>query len=66
MCIRDRYYFRHIADEICLEHKLSIVEKPELHRSPAYLPMKDKAGMPTRYNNAKKAIDVNKRQRLRG
>ena len=51
------YYFRHIADEICLEHKLSIVEKPELHRSPAYLTMKDKAGMPTRYNNAKKAID---------
>ena len=27
------YYFRHIADEICLEHKLSIVEKPELHLS---------------------------------
>ena len=51
------YYFRHIADEICLEHKLSIVEKPELHRSPAYLTMKDEAGMPTRYNNAKKAID---------
>ncbi|MFR0973841.1 MAG: relaxase/mobilization nuclease domain-containing protein [Acutalibacteraceae bacterium] len=51
------YYFRHIADEICLEHKLSIVEKPELHRSPSYLTMKDEAGMPTRYNNAKKAID---------
>ena len=51
------YYFRHIADEICLEHKLSIVEKPALHRSPAYLTMKDEAGMPTRYNNAKKAID---------
>ena len=44
------YYFRHIADEICLEHKLSIVEKPELHRSPSYLTMKDEAGMPTRYN----------------
>ena len=40
-----------------MEHKLSIVEKPELHRSPAYLTMKDEAGMPTRYNNAKKAID---------
>lgn len=51
------YYFRHIADEICLEHKLSIVEKPELHRSPAYLTKKDEAGMPTRYNNARKAID---------
>lgn len=39
------------------DDKLSIVEKPELNRSPAYLTMKDKAGMPTRYNNAKKAID---------
>ena len=51
------YYFRHIADEICLEHKLSIVKNPELHRSPAYLTKKDEAGMPTRYNNARKAID---------
>lgn len=51
------YYFRHIADEICLEHKLSIVEKPKLHQSPQYLTKKDEAGMPTRYNNARKAID---------
>ena len=51
------YYFRHIADEICLEHKLSIVENPKLHQSPKYLTMKDEAGMPTRYNNARKAID---------
>ena len=51
------YYFRHIADEICLSHKLSIVKNPELHRSPAYLTKKDEAGMPTRYNNARKAID---------
>lgn len=51
------YYFRHVADEICLEHKLSIVENPELHKSPAYLTKKDEAGMPTRYNNARQAID---------
>ena len=51
------YYFRHIADEICLEHKLSIVENPKLHQSPKYLTKKDEAGMPTRYNNARKAID---------
>ena len=51
------YYFRHIADEICLEHKLSIVENPKLHQSPQYLTKKDEAGMPTRYNNARKAID---------
>lgn len=51
------YYFRHIADEICLEHSLSIVKNPELHQSPKYLTKKDEAGMPTRYNNARKAID---------
>ena len=51
------YYFRHIADEICLEHKLSVVEHPKLHQSPKYLTKKDEAGMPTRYNNARKAID---------
>ncbi|WP_243111365.1 relaxase/mobilization nuclease domain-containing protein [Acutalibacter sp. 1XD8-33] len=51
------YYFRHIADEICLEHKISIVENPKLHQSPKYLTKKDEAGMPTRYNNARKAID---------
>lgn len=51
------YYFRHIADEICLSHSLSIIENPELNQSPKYLTMKDKAGMPTRYNNARMAID---------
>lgn len=51
------YYFRHIADEICLEHKLSIVKNPDLHQSPKYLTKKDEAGMPTRYNNARRAID---------
>ena len=43
--------------EICLEHKISIVENPKLHQSPQYLTKKDEAGMPTRYNNARKAID---------
>ncbi len=51
------YYFRHIADEICLSHNLSIVKNPELHQSPKYLTKKDEAGMPTQYNNARKAID---------
>lgn len=40
------YYFRHIADEICLEHNLSVVKNPELHQSPKYLTKKDEAGIP--------------------
>lgn len=39
------------------EDNLSVVKNPELHQSPKYLTKKDEAGMPTRYNNARKAID---------
>ena len=31
------YYFRHIADEICKEHKLSVIEKSETKELNAYL-----------------------------
>ena len=44
------WYFRHIADEVCLEHGLSVVQNPEAYQSPRILTQKDKAGMPTRYN----------------
>lgn len=51
------YYFRHIADEICKEHKLSVIEKSETNIDSPFLTMKDKAGVPTRYNLARAAID---------
>lgn len=51
------YYFRHIADEICKEHKLSVIEKSETNIDSRFLTMKDKAGIPTRYNLARAAID---------
>lgn len=51
------YYFRHIADEICKEHKLSVIEKSETNIDSQFLTMKDKAGIPTRYNLARAAID---------
>lgn len=51
------FYFRHIADEICQEHNLTVVETPNRNNDPVYLTMKDKAGMPTRYNLARAAID---------
>ena len=51
------WYFRHIADEVCLEHGLSVVQNPEAYQSPRILTQKDKAGMPTRYNLARTALD---------
>lgn len=51
------YYFRHIADEICKEHQLSVIENPETHIDSKFLTMKDKAGIPTRYNLARAAVD---------
>ena len=51
------WYFRHIADEVCLEHGLSVVQNPEAYQSPRILTQKDKAGMPTRYNLARAALN---------
>jgi len=48
---------RHIADRICQEHGLSIIEKPERNIDTQYLTNKDKKGYPTRYNMVKDAID---------
>lgn len=51
------FYFRHIADEICREHNLSVIQEPQTHIDSSFLTMKDKAGIPTRYNLARAAID---------
>lgn len=58
------FYFRHIADEICKEHGLSIIENPDRNKEPDYVTYKDKyqtakerAGIPTRQNLARAAID---------
>lgn len=51
------FYFRHIADEICREHNLSVIQKPQTHIDSLFLTRKDKAGLPTRYNLARAAID---------
>ncbi len=58
------FYFRHIADEICKEHGLSVIEKPDRNKEPDYVTYKDKyqtakeqADIPTRQNLARAAID---------
>lgn len=51
------FYFRHIADDICKEHNLSVIENPETNIDSRFLVKKDEAGIPTRYNLARAAID---------
>lgn len=51
------FYFRHIVDELCQEYQLSWIEEPYLTKKSEYRTNQDKAGMPTRYNNLRSAID---------
>lgn len=57
------FYFRHIADEICKEHGLSVVENPDRNKEPDYVTYQDKqsvkeqTGIPIRQNLARAAID---------
>lgn len=55
---RDTYrQLRETSDRICLEHGLSIVDDPRGKGVNQYLYKMEKAGMPTRYNVARQAID---------
>ena len=55
---RDTYrQLREASDRICLEHGLSIVDNPRGRGVDQYLYKMEKAGMPTRYNVARQAID---------
>ena len=55
---KDTYrLMRETSDRICLDHGLSIVEQPKGRGVRQYLYNLEKAGMPTRYNVARQAID---------
>ena len=55
---KDTYrLMRETSDRICLEHGLSIVTDPKGRGVSQYLYNLEKAGMPTRYNVARQAID---------
>ena len=55
---RDTYkQLREMSDRICLEHGLSIVDTPRGRGVSQYVYKMEKAGMPTRYNVARQAID---------
>lgn len=51
------FYFHHIADEICREHNLFVIDNPERNPSPKFLTIQDSEGRPTRYNLTRDAID---------
>lgn len=58
------FYFRHIADEVCREYGLSVIENPDRNKEPDYVTlidsqqtMKEQAGIPTRRNLVRAAVD---------
>ena len=48
---------REVSDRLCREHGLSVIEHPEGRGGSYYLNSLEKAGMPTRFNVARAAID---------
>jgi len=48
---------REVSDRICKAHQLSVIENPGKNVSDRNFYLAEKAGMPTRYNVAKAAID---------
>lgn len=46
-----------VSDRLCREHDLQVIEQPQGKGSRYYLNQLEKAGMPTRYNVARAAID---------
>lgn len=46
-----------IADQICREHRLSVVENPRRKSPDEYMTMKEKAGIPTRQTIIRAAVD---------
>ena len=50
-------HFQKIADEICREHGISVVESPKREHVNQYLTMKEKAGIPTRQTIIREAVD---------
>lgn len=56
-CTEETMRIRAASDRICRERDLSVIEHPEGKRIPYSLYKMEKAGMPTRYNVARQALD---------
>ena len=51
------FKFRLIADELCKEYGLHVINRPERNLSSWFLLQQDNVGLPTRYNQTRWAID---------
>lgn len=51
------FKFSKIADRLCKEHGLSVIENPDRNRPPYHITRQTEAGMPTRFSVAKAAVD---------
>lgn len=56
-CTEETMRIRAVSDRICRERNLSVIEHPEGKRVPYSFYKMEKAGMPTRYNVARQALD---------
>lgn len=56
-CTEETMRIRAVSDRICRERNLSVIEHPEGKRVPYSLYKMEKAGMPTRYNVARQALE---------
>ena len=56
-CRANTSQLRDTSDRICLEHGLSVIKNPKGKRVSTYVYKMEQAGMPTRYNVARQAID---------
>ena len=56
-CTEETMRIRAVSDRICRERNLSVIEHPEGKRLPYSLYKMERAGMPTRYNVARQALD---------
>lgn len=50
-------HMREVSDSLCRQYGLTVIEKPKGHGEPVYMSQMSKAGMPTRYNMARQAVD---------
>ena len=57
ICRETTGMLREMSDRICQEHGLSVIKNPKGQRVNTYLYKMERAGMPTRYNVARKSID---------
>ena len=51
------FKFRLVADELCREYGLHGIDRPERNPASKFLTLQDNAGLPTRYNQTRWAID---------